>query len=188
MSAREEKSRVWDRHPDDYYIEEEWCDRRLFEVEKFKGGIFDPACGSGRIVRAAIAAGHVALGHDKVRRSVECTREADFLTSDVWVSNIVSNPPFGIAQEFIEHALEMSQGKTAMLLPLTWLAGDDRAVWLATTPLLRVYVLTPRPSMPPGPVIEAGIKLGGGKKDFCWVVWLRAYDGTPTFHQMRRDG
>jgi hypothetical protein len=31
--------------------------------------------------------------------------------------------------------------------------------------------MTPRPSMPPGHTIAAGEKPGGGKMDFCWLVW-----------------
>jgi hypothetical protein len=49
--------------------------------------------------------------------------------------------------------LELVPGKIAMI----WLARRlNAARWLQDTPLARVYLLTPRPSMPPGHVILAG--------------------------------
>jgi len=62
------------------------------------------------------------------------------------------------------------------------------ADWLADTPLARVYLLTPRPSMPPGQVIEAGEKPEGGKQDFVWLVWRRGYVGPPELRWLHRDG
>lgn len=190
LAAEKKKvnAHLWRRHPFDYYIEEEWCNERLFAVEKFTGEIFDPAVGSGRIVRAARAAGYLAYGADVEKRSAECGHVFDFrAANNARHDNIVCNPPFKHAMEFAMRALERSTGKTAFLLPTRWLCGDKRARWLETTPLRRIYYLTPRPSMPPGPVIEAGIAPGGGKEDFVWLVWLRGYDGKPETGWLRRD-
>ena len=180
---------LWARHPEDYYIEPAWTSSRLFQAERFDGTILDPACGSGRIVRSAEEAGLIARGSDIVDRPR--ITEAPFYRSDFRgiqdVDNVVSNPPFGVADEFARRMLRIARRKVALLLPAQWVAGDERGRWLGTTPLLRVYQITPRPSMPPGPVIEAGIAPGGGKKDFVWLVWLRGYDGPPEFRWLRRD-
>jgi hypothetical protein len=45
------------------------------------------------------------------------------------------------------------------------------AHWLQRLPLETVYLLTPRPSMPPGNWVAAGNKPGGGSQDFCWLVF-----------------
>ena len=175
---------LWVRHPDDYYIEPAWCSERLFAVEKFSGWIVDPACGSGRIIASAHAAGLPAYGTDKVKRSDRCDFTQDFL-SDNWfpipyrVDNMVSNPPFGVAQKFAETALERARKKVALLLPTAWVQGNKRSRWLATTPLRRVLFIAPRPSMPPGPVIEAGIEPGGGTMDYAWFIWHLGFDGKP---------
>lgn len=187
-AKRERKSHVWVREPLDYYIEPEWVSERLFAVERFEGGVVDPACGSGRIVRAAQAAGLSAWGCDIADRGALTHGIArDFLEATAPQANIASNPPFRKAREFIAHALRLSAGKTAMLLPVQWALGDARARWLATTPLLRVLMLTPRPSMPPGAVIEAGGKAGGGTTDFAWFIWLRGFDGRPELGWLHRD-
>jgi hypothetical protein len=46
---RKRQSHLWVRDKHDFYVEPEWVSRRLFEVESF-GAVWDPACGSGRIV------------------------------------------------------------------------------------------------------------------------------------------
>jgi hypothetical protein len=41
--------------------------------------------------------------------------------------------------------------------------------------------------MPPGAVIEAGMKPGGGTTDFAWFLWLKGFDGRPEIGWLRRD-
>ena len=37
---------IWNKEPDGFYVEPFWVSERLFEVEKFDGTIWDPACGT----------------------------------------------------------------------------------------------------------------------------------------------
>jgi hypothetical protein len=96
----------------------------------------------------------------------------------------VCNPPFNVAREFAEHALGLARGKVAMIFPTARL---NAARWLYETPLQRVWLLTPRPSMPPGETILRGEKPGGGKVDFCWLVWNRGHIGVPSIDWLHRD-
>ena len=183
---RKRESHMWERQSEDWYVEPEWCSARLFEVETFRGHIHDPACGMGRIVTAAINAGYVGTGSDIVdRRNAGFTR--DFLADETQTDNFASNPPFAIAEQFVAHALEFARSKVAMLLPANWVQGDKRSRWLATTPLRRVWFITPRPSMPPGHIVQAGKKPGNGTTDYAWFVWLQGYDGTPEIKWLRRE-
>lgn len=185
-------SHVWARADRDYYIEPEWCDDALFRAERFRGGVLDPACGSGRIVKAALRRGLDAMGADVVRRRQRFPftfMHRDFLAPtypDVDCDNIVSNPPYRDSLMFAKLALQRAR-KVALLMPLAWLTGDTRAQWIAESPLKVVYVLTPRPSMPPGFVIERGEKPEGGRLDFAWFVWSRNFDGAPSLKWLRRD-
>lgn len=185
---RKRESHLWTRDANDWYVEPSWTSARLFEAESFVGGIWDPACGCGTIVRAALDRGSPAIGSDLVDRGMG--PEVDFLEATAAASpfqHIVSNPPFGIAEKFVAHALALAPGKVAMLLPANWVQGDKRSRWLATTPLLRVLFITPRPSMPPGAAIAAGQKPGSGTTDYCWMIWLRGFDGKPELGWLRRD-
>ena len=187
------KSHLWARHPDDWYCEDQWISERLFASGAFADcrTILDPACGMGRIVDAAARAGYQAAGSDIVPRWREHGRlgvylVADFLHcswSEITRPNwkrpdaIVSNPPFKHAEAFVRLALNRARYTVAMILPTTWRCGDERSRWLETTPLAEVLDITPRPSMPPGPVILAGEKPGGGTKDFSVFIWRKGHEG-----------
>lgn len=183
---RKRESHLWQRDENDWYVEPEWCSARLFQVEPFRGVVWDPACGMGRIVDAAGAAGYPTMWSDLIDRGCGATI-TNFLETSVKVDNIVSNPPFGIAERFVEHALELALEKVAMLLPANWVQGDRRSRWLETTKLRRVYFITPRPSMPPGSVIASGGKPGNGTTDYAWFVWEAYYPGSPEICWLRRD-
>ncbi|WP_024882403.1 SAM-dependent methyltransferase [Methylosinus sp. LW3] len=181
---------LWVRHPLDWYVEESWVDHRFFEEEGFEGSICDPACGLGRVVEAARAAGYNDVwGEDLVSRSMFCDRVADFLSDeppDQTPDNICCNPPFRKSREFVIRAREIARRKVAMILPLSWISGDRRSRWLERTFPRRVLIISPRPSMPPGPVILAGLKARGGRTDFAWYIWERNYVGEPSFGWLRR--
>lgn len=179
---------IWQREANEHYVEPEWCSRRLFEVENFDPGIWDPCCGFGRIPTAAVAAGLYGIGTDIVDRGYsEFAGVHDFLSSQEFRSpNIVCNPPFNIADKFALHALSHSgTQKVAMVFPTARL---NAAHWIKGTPLARVWLMTPRPSMPPGHVIAAGEKPGGGKMDYCWLVWTKSRIGSPDLRWLHRDG
>ena len=187
---RKRRSHLWERDPHDWYVEPSWVSARLFKSEQFEGRVYDPACGCGTIVKSALDAGLMAYGSDIVNRGWDSTRTPhDFLTTPAAErhDNIVSNCPFGIAEKFVAHALQIAERKVAMLLPANWVQGDKRSRWLATTPLRRVLFITPRPSMPPGSALAAGQKPGNGTTDYAWFIWLRGYDGAPECGWLRRD-
>ena len=56
-------------------------------------------------------------------------------------------------------------------------ADELRMLGDANAPLVRVYLLTPRPSMPPGQVIAASEKPSGVFQDFVWLVFERIHVG-----------
>lgn len=177
---------IWMREENEHYVEPAWCSARLFQEEKFFGAIYDPCCGFGTIVIEALKAGHVGYGSDIIDRGWGSTRTPhNFLSSaDERHDNIVCNPPFKIAGTFANHALMLARRKVAIVFPTARL---NAAHWLQGTPLARIWLMTPRPSMPPGHVIKAGGKPGGGKMDFCWVVFEHGYSGEPTVRWLRRD-
>lgn len=175
---------VWEREANEHYVEPEWCSKRLFEEEAFSGPIHDPCCGFGRIPSAALAAGKCGTGRDLVDRANGEWPIEDFLTSTQQRDNIVCNPPFNIADKFALHALNIAALKVAMIFPTARL---NAAHWIKGTPLQRVWLMTPRPSMPPGEVIARGEKPGGGKMDYCWLVWRHGHEGEPELRWLRRD-
>jgi hypothetical protein len=176
------QAHVWDQEVDSWYVEPIWTAIALFAAEKFDGGIWDPACGQGNILLAAVAAGNKRIvGSDIVQRggtSIRFWHIQDFLTSDHLLSpNIVTNPPFGraiLAEKFIRHAISLKPQKLAVFVDSRFLFGKARAAGLFSEfPPARIWLITPRPSCPPGAYLAAGNKAGGGTADYCWVVWAR---------------
>jgi hypothetical protein len=183
-AAQVRNSHVWNRHEHDWYQEPPWCSRRLFEAEPFTGAVLDPCCGGGNIVEAARAHGHPAHGTDIADRGYGETG-IDFLAGTLdRVDNVVCNPPFKVAPQFVARALELARYKVAIIFPTARL---NAARWLQALPLARVWLLTPRPSMPPGEVILRGEKPGNGKEDFCWVVLEHGHRGPAAMHWLHRD-
>lgn len=181
-ASKPRDSRIFTRQEHDHYVEPEWCSERLFDVEAFSGPIWDPCCGWGRIVDSAAAHGHLAHGSDIVDRAGRFGVK-DFLTEPGPSWDIVCNPPFDLSRRFAEQALKLTKGKVAMI----WLWRRlPAARWLAETPLARVWLLTPRPSMPSGKFIAKGGKVGGGTQDFCWLVWDRSHSGPPEMLWLKR--
>ena len=138
---RRRESYVWPRDDADWYVEPTWCSIRLFAVESFVGHVHDPAAGMGRIVEAARAHGLPATGADIVDRSFGFMVQ-DFALATEPVDNIVTNPPFALARQFVDHALELARRKIAILFPIARL---NAARWLEDTSFRQLWLLTPRP-------------------------------------------
>ena len=178
-----------DRAANEHYVESRWCSRRLFETEPFIHEIGDPACGFGHISDSARAAGHAVRSTDIVDRGYQHFHGTeDLLSSTGRIPNIVTNPPFDLFEEFARHALALTVGKVAMI----WLTRRlNAARWPEQTPLVRVWLLTPRPSMPPGEVYRRyeaqGREPSGGTQDFCWLVWQHGEPYRGEMRWLRRD-
>jgi len=186
---RKRQSHLWNRDELDWYVEPEWVSQRLFAVEPFNSLIWDPCAGTGRIVHNAVTTGYEAFASDiDPRQFVGSVQPHDFmLTGAMQFPNIVTNPPFKIAEDIVLKALSIVTGKLACLLTANWVQGDKRSRWLETSPLRRVLFVTPRPSMPPGEVLMAGGKPGNGTTDYAWYIWEPGYAGKPEIGWCRRD-
>lgn len=101
--------------------------------------------------------------------------ELDFLTTNRTVDHIITNPPYKLAQPFVEHALSCATGKVAMLLKLNFLEGQARHKFFKRTPLKAVYVFSRRISFDKGD--EPG--KGNGLLAYAWYVWEHGYTGRP---------
>jgi hypothetical protein len=155
-----------------WYVDQISTSRSLFKVETFDRSepILDPGCGLGTILIAAREAGYKTLAADIVDRGFHGTKVQNFFKRRNAPASVVSNPDYKIAREFVEHALEIGARKVAVLFPIARICAV-RAQWIYAAPLKRVWTIGPRPSMLPGANIIAGEKAGGGRVDFCWLVF-----------------
>jgi hypothetical protein len=101
------------RQPFDLYETPEWATKAVVPFLPQNATILEPACGGGKMVRALQACGFNVCGQDiQTGRDFFDTKACD-------ADAIVTNPPFKLATNFIEHSLKLvrpQHGTVAMLL------------------------------------------------------------------------
>lgn len=165
--------RFVDKGGADFYPTPAWATHALIDNEEFRGSIWEPACGNGAMSEVLKLTGNSVLSTDLHDYGWGCT-DVDFLgdLSFVPSDNIVTNPPFNLAEEFVRKALELANRKVAMLLRLAFLEGQDRAKGLFTTaPPTRVWVFSERITFYPSGIQTAG----SGTMAYAWFVWDLKY-------------
>lgn len=125
-----------ERQSEDYYATEPAATEWLCKLEQFKGPILEPSCGEGHISEALKTYGYDVTSRDLVDRGYGGV--ANFLSADntEWHGDIVTNPPYKYAKEFVEKALQIIPigHKVAMFLKLTFLEGKARRELFETAP------------------------------------------------------
>ena len=166
------------RQKDDFYPTPPKATRALLAVETFSGPIWECACGDGAISKVLEEAGHTVISSDLVDRGYGQPRIDFLMEYQARSPNIITNPPFKFAREFVDKALSLTTGKVAILARLAWLEGKARRELFTTSPLARVWVFSERvPMLRNGDEMMAG---GGGMIAFAWFVWEHGYTGKPT--------
>lgn len=165
----------YDRAAEDWYVEPASVVDALLDVERFDGVSLDPACGGGNVPRQFHARGLACFGSDITDRGYGLVN-TDFFDRGEEYDNIVSNPPYGIIERFIDHALALTTGKVAILARLAFLEGQKRRPMFLNTPLARVWVSSRRVSMPPG---GRDVPAKGGSIAYAWFVWDHSHTGQP---------
>lgn len=148
----------------------------LLDRETFEGQIWENSCGDGAICKVLEARGYRnILATDLVDRGYG-EAPHDFITSPYTSDNIIMNPPFSLAQEFVELSLARTTGKVAMLGKIAFLEGQKRKPFFAATPLSKVYVFSKRVNF-----YRNGVKGSYSTSTMCfaWFVWEHGYEGEP---------
>ena len=125
-----------ERQSEDYYATEPAATDWLCKLEKFRSPILEPSCGEGHISRQLIAHGYEVVSRDLVDRGYGEVADFLFFNNEKWDGDIITNPPYALAQQFVEKALQMVEDghKVAMFLKLTFLAGKSRRALFKNTP------------------------------------------------------
>jgi len=156
----------------EFYPTPKWVTLSLLENEPFNGTILEPACGSGAISKVLLSKGYDVISCD-VNDFGFGIAGINFLKDSRTADNIITNPPFSIADWFVTSALKKAP-KVAMLLRLAFLESQARYNEIfSITPPARVLVFSKRITMYP----EGKITGGSGTMAFAWFIWDAAYKG-----------
>ena len=147
------------------------------------GTILEPAAGGGHIseVLKEEYGNHMVWSTDIVDRGYPLDAVKDFLNDDFRVyDNVITNPPFKYAQEFIEKGLQVAKQKVIMFAKIQLLEGQKRQSLFKNNPPSYIYVHSSRvnPYRNGSPVDEDG-KPWSSTMCFAWFVWDKSYAGEP---------
>ena len=168
--------------PNDFHPTPPRGTRALLSVERFRGRIWEPACGDGMMSRVLEEARYKVVSTDLVDRGYG-TGGVDFLAqTKPRAPNIVTNPPFNLINKFVSHALELTTGKVAVLARLSFLEGSRRREMFQSTPIARVWVFSVRLAIPHNRFRISGYVNKddkGGMIPFAWYIWEHGHVGPP---------
>ena len=141
-----------DREENDYYATDPISAKFLLELEPQINNIWENAVGCGHLAKVFHEAGKLKAVSDLVDRGynpeeIMKSYGKDFLQmSKVWKGDIVTNPPYGIALDWIKHSLDLIQEGhyVALFLKLTFLEGKERRKFFEENPPIRIWVSSSR--------------------------------------------
>lgn len=165
------------REENDFYATDPKAVHYLLRHELFAENIWEPACGNGNMSKVLKEYGYNVFSTDLIDRGY-CDLQMDFLENDMtFEGDIITNPPFKYATEFILKALEAVPigGKVAMFLKINYLSGKRRYKEIYSKfPPSRVYVFTGRVACSKNDN-PAGYK--NQAMDYCWMIWEKGMIG-----------
>lgn len=174
MSSPSFVSRKYNLNKGDFFETPGYVVEKLLDKEKFKGNIFEPACGTGSISKILIRRGYKVISSDVIFRGFG--EKMDFFDLRGPVDNIITNPPYNILNEFILHSLEITKNKVALFLRLTSLEGVKRYQTIYSKNKLRkVYVFSKRVRF-----YHSYYKKYLGVITYAWFIFDMRYKGNPT--------
>lgn len=167
-----------ERETNDYYATEPKAATLLMQLEDLSPLIWECACGEGHLAKEFSKAGHTVYATDLIDRGYGYV--TDFLSTTappVPGFDIVTNPPYSKAQEFVEHALEIIETgrKVAMFLKIQFLEGKARRKLFDSQPPKVIYVSTGRLKCAMNGDFERYAK--SNAICYAWFIWEKGFTG-----------
>lgn len=170
-----------ERERDDFYATDPKALELLLQLETFNKTIWEPACGQGHLSEVLKINGYTVISTDLYDRNYG-TGGVDFLNctkldySFSTYVDIITNPPYKYAQQFVEKALELVNDscRVAMFLRTLFLESKARKELFKKHPPQYIYVSSSR--------IKCAINgdfnaLESSALSYSWFIWKKGYVG-----------
>lgn len=171
-----------DREVNDYYATDPQALDLLLEQETFSPCVWECACGAGHLSEVLKKHGYAVISTDLIDRGYG-TAGIDFLNcTEQFEGDVITNPPYKYAKEFVEHALELvtDSHKVVMLLKLQFLEGKARRNLFEKHPPKVIYVASSRILCAKNGEFEKMRQGGGSAVAYAWFIWEKGFNGEPT--------
>lgn len=164
------------RADNDYYSTDPRAIDYLLKYETFNENIWECACGSGKLSERLKENGFNVKSTDLIYRGYGEKESVDFLQQkEAFDGDIITNPPYNKALDFVQKALELSNRKVAMFMRIQFLESKKRYVKLfKECPPKKVLVFVKRMKC----YANDDVTLKGSSAIcFCWIIWDKDYEG-----------
>lgn len=147
---------------------------------KLHENIWECACGQGHLSEVLKREGYKVISTDLIDRGYSKEPSLDFLeeTIENFDGDILTNPPYKYAKEFVERAIEsLKEGHYCiMFLKIQFLEGKDRRKLFDEFPPKYVYVNSARQTC----YINGDMtKKMSSATCYCWFIWEKGFKGEP---------
>lgn len=165
-----------EREKNDYYATEPKAIELLLGLEEFNKNIWECACGEGHISEVLKEHGYKVHSTDLIDRGYGLGGIDFLVCNESFNGDIITNPPYKYAKEFVYKALELIQkgNKVAMFLKLQFLEGKARKELFSIHPPKQIYVSSSRLNCAKNGEFE---KYPSSAIAYAWFIWEKGYEG-----------
>ena len=171
-----------EREQNDYYATSPKAAELLLEIEDLDKNvpIWECSAGENHLADVFRKHGYKVRTSDIVKRT-ETTEQLDFLSCGIteWDGNIITNPPYKYAGEFVQKAIDIipEGNKCIMFLKLQFMEGKQRRKLFDKYPPKTVWVSSSRLACAKngdfGRYSQSAVA-------YAWFVWEKGYRGETT--------
>ena len=172
-------SRSNDVAENDYYATDPIAMEKLCDVFEFHKWIWEPACGEGHLSKVLESRGYDVISTDLIDHNFGGYETLDFLQTNEknLKEDIVTNPPYKFANEFVKKALDSIANDyyVVFFLKLSFVSSKGRRKFFEENPPKFIYVFSDRVECAKNGKFE-------GKKgvDYAWFIWQKGWHGNTT--------
>ena len=168
-----------EREKHDFYATDPKAIEWLLKLETFNN-VWECACGQGHLSNVLIKQGIHKKSTDLIDRGFG-ESGIDFLGIEVqeWNGDIITNPPYKYAKDFVLKALQIipKGNKIAMFLRMQFLESKDRKQLFVDFPPKKILITSSRISCAINGDFENN---KGGAVAYCWFIWEKGFKGETT--------
>lgn len=163
------------RESKDFYSTDPKAIDYLLKHETFDKNIWECACGNGNLSKRLEHFGYNVYSTDLIYRDYGEKESVDFLKQNKkFNGDIITNPPFRYANEFVIKALELTNQKVAMFCRIQFLESQKRYVEIfQNNSPKKVLIFVKRIKCYP----NNQDTIGNSAICYCWIIWDKNYDG-----------
>lgn len=173
-----------EREVNDYYATdpkalEIFLDKLIQDNIHLHKNIWEPACGKGHLSKVLKEKGYDVYSTDLIDRGFNDDTFDFFKIKDAnYYCDILTNPPYKYAKEFVEKALDIQADGyyTIMFLKIQFLEGQGRKELFKKYPPKYIYVNSARQIC----YINGDMsKKMSSASCYCWFIWEKGFNDEP---------